>query len=108
MADRESSGHLETTSTRRLKGRKGWSRQWARQRRAWQSVMVSGVVVECPWCHDRVDPYQPWHLDHLIPVTAGGTDDVLNLHPMHPACNRAKGAQTVQPRVQASTPSRTW
>lgn len=31
-----------------------------------------------------------WEVDHLVPVSQGGTDIVANLRPLHWACNRRK------------------
>lgn len=32
-----------------------------------------------------------WEIDHIIPVSAGGTDDLENLQPLHWENNAAKG-----------------
>jgi len=32
-----------------------------------------------------------WEIDHIRPVSEGGTDSIINLRPLHWANNRAKG-----------------
>jgi hypothetical protein len=32
-----------------------------------------------------------WEIDHIVPVSKGGTDDLGNLRPLHWENNRAKG-----------------
>jgi hypothetical protein len=32
-----------------------------------------------------------WEVDHILPVAAGGTDDLTNLQPLHWENNRQKG-----------------
>lgn len=39
----------------------------------------------------RLDSAYGWEVDHDIPVSGGGDDDLANLRPAHPSCNRAKG-----------------
>lgn len=34
-----------------------------------------------------------WEVDHIKPVSAGGTDDLANLQPLHWKTNREKGDQ---------------
>ena len=41
-------------------------------------------------------PYQPWHVDHCIPLSRGGTDTLDNLLPSCAECNRRKGARTIE------------
>lgn len=35
-----------------------------------------------------------WEVDHAIPVSRGGTNNMENLWPMCPECNQRKGDQT--------------
>jgi 5-methylcytosine-specific restriction endonuclease McrA len=84
------------------------TRRQANQRRWWRAV-IEATPVTCEWCGYPITPDQAWHLDHTVPVSAGGTDDPSNLTPMHAPCNLAKAAQTMQPRpVTPAPPSRKW
>ena len=90
------------------------SRQHARRRRARlrgvesQSYTESEVLdlygFSCHLCGDLIDLDAPrmqgkdgWekglHLDHLIPISAGGTNTIENIRPAHALCNLRKGIQ---------------
>ena len=34
------------------------------------------------------------HVDHIVPVVVGGSDEIENLAAAHPACNLAKNAKS--------------
>jgi len=46
-------------------------------------------VIECYWCGDPTEKGAR-HIDHIIPVSRHGTDDVYNLCCSCPACNCSK------------------
>ncbi len=46
----------------------------------------------CYHCKSRLNPFDDFHVDHLIPVSRGGTDDIKNLVPSCIACNLSKGS----------------
>lgn len=46
----------------------------------------------CGICGDDVDPGS-FHLDHIIPLSAGGWHGYDNVQPSHPACNLSKGSR---------------
>lgn len=55
--------------------------------------ILAKVVLQggrCYYCHAAVDDY---HVDHKIPLSAGGTNWPANLAITCPACNLAKGAR---------------
>lgn len=41
---------------------------------------------------------KPLHIDHIVPVVQGGTDDITNLQPLCALCNRRKGDRFVDYR----------
>lgn len=49
-----------------------------------------GVCGICGTAADRAD----WHLDHVIPLVAGGEHSYANVQVSHPACNCSKGGRT--------------
>jgi hypothetical protein len=50
----------------------------------------------CGICGRPVDP-QDWHLDHAIPLAAGGEHSYANVQVSHPRCNRRKGTRLDMP-----------
>lgn len=49
----------------------------------------------CWYCGDDVTGPR-FHIDHLLPVCQGGTNDLANLVPTCPTCNMSKNGQTVE------------
>lgn len=45
---------------------------------------------KCAYCHSRLRKY---HVDHIIPVAAGGTNDPRNLQVLCAPCNQSKSAR---------------
>lgn len=44
---------------------------------------------KCACC--KVDITDSYHVDHIIPIASGGSNDKLNLQLLCPLCNRSKG-----------------
>jgi 5-methylcytosine-specific restriction endonuclease McrA len=40
-----------------------------------------------------------FHVDHIIPISRGGSNDASNIQIAHPFCNRSKGARLPSPQV---------
>jgi len=55
-------------------------------------VRDEGICRECRMTLDREGP---WHIDHIVPVVAGGTNDDANLRLTCAPCNLRKGAKTI-------------
>lgn len=48
----------------------------------------------CHWCHKKVGKRRSsWHADHVIPLTAGGTNDISNIVVSCARCNLQKNKQ---------------
>lgn len=47
----------------------------------------------CYHCEARLNPFDNFHVDHLIAISQGGTDDIENLVPSCIACNLSKGGR---------------
>jgi len=46
----------------------------------------------CHWCEIGYLPNDPWEIDHVVPLSAGGTNHLTNLSLAHRSCNADKGA----------------
>ncbi len=45
----------------------------------------------CGWCHEAIEPDQPFEIDHAVPLWFGGSDDDgPNAYPIHGECHRLK------------------
>lgn len=49
----------------------------------------------CGLCGERVDPTD-FHVDHIVPLSAGGEHSYANSQVSHPRCNRTKGAAVLE------------
>ena len=67
------------------KERKRLRKQAKRQRIIDRDGMVCGI------CTDAIASMADLHIDHIKPVSKGGTSDPSNLQPVHAWCNIAKG-----------------
>lgn len=47
----------------------------------------------CWWCGKKIKGNE-YHIDHVIPIMRGGTNDVSNLRIACPECNLKKGARS--------------
>lgn len=47
----------------------------------------------CGICRNVVSTEQPWHIDHVIPLSKGGPHAYTNVQLAHASCNIAKGAR---------------
>ena len=47
-------------------------------------------------------------VDHVVPRSRGGTDELPNLRPAHPHCNYSRGAKMGNEVRRLPRPSREW
>ncbi len=81
--------------------RKHTSKRRATQRQAFVENVDPRQVFSrdkgiCCLCGKRVDVNSRWEVDHIVPLSKGGTHAYANVQLAHRRCNRAKGAK-VQP-----------
>jgi 5-methylcytosine-specific restriction endonuclease McrA len=48
----------------------------------------------CGICGEKILPGEAMHIDHILPVSRGGTNDTANLRVVHASCNQSKGHKT--------------
>jgi 5-methylcytosine-specific restriction endonuclease McrA len=69
------------TMKQRQRRKNNCRRRWARS---------DGSLV-CHWCRGILPPQKgSWTIDHIIPLSAGGTNDDTNLVPCCASCNKAR------------------
>lgn len=59
--------------------------------RAVVAATARGGPLVCWLCGRPIGPDEPWDVDHVVPLSRGGTDDPANLRPAHASENRARG-----------------
>lgn len=50
-------------------------------------LIACGHYPICPWCKKPIYKIDDFTWDHIVPKSAGGTDTIDNLQPMHKICN---------------------
>jgi hypothetical protein len=48
---------------------------------------------KCAYCQGQILYDESWHIDHIVPVAKGGTNELSNLTLSCVACNLKKGAK---------------
>ncbi len=59
----------------------------------------------CGICGEAVRE-QELSIDHIVPISAGGGDDITNLQPSHKICNSRKGGKSRAPQLLDLSASR--
>jgi 5-methylcytosine-specific restriction endonuclease McrA len=54
-------------------------------------LILKAQKARCAYC--RASLKNGWHLDHVMPLALGGTNDRRNLQALCPSCNRSKAAK---------------
>ncbi len=96
-------GAAERVKRWRVRNPEAYARQWrgrcARARRRGlrcEAVDILELLAAydycCGICGGKLD-LTDWHLDHIVPLSRGGSHERANVQPSHPACNMAKGAR---------------
>lgn len=101
--DRARSGRKFCVECRRRRKQDTDARKSQKRRAAGRPVGLSDVVAargrKCHICHCKIDlnlsgrhPQGPT-IDHILPVSMGGTNDLANLNIAHRVCNTRRGNQ---------------
>jgi 5-methylcytosine-specific restriction endonuclease McrA len=61
----------------------------------WQSLCT-----HCDWRCLCCGGDKPLTVDHVVPVSKGGSDDISNIQPLCQSCNSSKGAKTIDYRFR--------
>lgn len=117
----------EFRERKRVQGRQSYARLWGnnpeyrerklKRSRARQAArgkyrkLLIGMIVEqageCYYCKSKLPKdTKQIHVDHIIPISAGGTSDVSNLCVACSACNLAKGTM-IEPHLETTTENET-
>lgn len=78
--------------------REGYRRRRARRRGLLietpkRSTVWSRTGGQCHLCLAPVEFESDWHVEHVIPLSRGGVEDIKNLAPSHAKCNLSKGSK---------------
>jgi hypothetical protein len=73
-----------------LKEKKTISISLKRRRRIKSRWFSKIKILPCVYCEETLTP-ETVTIDHILPVSKGGTNDLSNLQPTCEPCNRAKG-----------------
>ena len=49
---------------------------------------------KCAYCGDPLEPFGNWEIDHVLPKSRGGGNEITNLSAACHSCNRIKGTKT--------------
>lgn len=61
-------------------------------------ILISvGRFPVCVACHQPITDIRDFSWDHIWPASKGGSNELVNMQPMHCACNVAKGCE-IQPQ----------
>ena len=88
-----------------LRGMSGGRRWRGRNQKQLRQLVTDVYGWRCSICHTMIDPNgtrlrDRLSIDHVLPVSRGGTDTIENLRPAHYGCNAARGdgSRTVRRR----------
>lgn len=71
--------------------------------KVWQSV-YSDFEAKCLMCNKneiKLSDRSTWEVSHVIPFSAGGSDELDNLRPLCRACNRSMGSRSFKEHIMA-------
>lgn len=60
------------------------------RKQVWEKYFGHTWFGKCQLCPNSLDPFN-FEVDHVVPLSKGGSDSVSNLQPLCTSCNRSKG-----------------
>lgn len=79
----------------------------------WKETFGETFVAVCKLCRRKTLEFDTrvgegaWELSHVIPFSAGGTEEISNLRPLCRACNRSMGNKDFRSYIAENYPERT-
>ena len=61
----------------------------------WKGKIPQGIYPTCILCGKPITKLNELSVEHILPISRGGTDDDSNLYPSHKKCNFEKGSMTL-------------
>jgi 5-methylcytosine-specific restriction endonuclease McrA len=68
-------------------------KEWNRMRNTVAPIVLKRDEWYCQWCDAHLDE-ENWSIDHIIPVSKGGSNELHNLQAMCRSCNSMKGTKS--------------
>jgi hypothetical protein len=68
-------------------------KEWNRMRNTVAPIVLARDEWYCQWCDTGLNE-ENWSIDHIIPISKGGTNDMTNLQAMCRPCNSMKGTKS--------------
>ena len=63
----------------------------SRMRWILKRLILRGHNIDCALCGKPIDRERDLTMDHIVPHSCGGSDDLHNMQPAHRKCNELKG-----------------
>lgn len=61
-----------------------------------EGLIYAKTKGHCTYCGCWLSPFEPWHFEHLVPVSRGGAQRYDNIWLACKACNSSKNAKTLE------------
>lgn len=65
----------------------------AQVKQLYRMLIAVGHFPLCAACHQPITDMNDFTWDHIWPASKGGNNDLINMQPMHCACNQSKGCE---------------
>ena len=73
-----------------------WNRNKSNKRRWQRNQLIEKQDGLCAICHEKFLSMKDVTFDHIIPISKGGDDELVNFQLAHLVCNQAKADMTPQ------------